>query len=265
MRSAHVVAVILMVLAAGPAAGSCTPLRLGYVNQHRPPFAIGAGSFVPPAAGASVDLVREAGVSAGCSIVAVRLPPLRLRAALESGAIDAMLLDASEADTAHFALPIAKNGQLDRDRALPMYTMVYVRVQDKAAADADPAAFFATQVLGVNNGASLAGKLRAAGMRIDDGAQDTPRNLEKLVRQRIGGYAATGVSPEGIDRAVAAHYGNQVARLDKPLRIHHFWLATTRRWYAGNRDQAEAIWDWIGAHGQDRFIALVKKYEARSP
>jgi ABC-type amino acid transport substrate-binding protein len=262
MHSRTVLAMIAMVFAAGQAAGACAPLRLGYVNQHRPPFAIGAGSAVPPAAGASVDLVQEIGAAATCKVIPVRLPPLRLRAALESGAIDAMLLDAGDADLLQFALPLNKTGQLDRERALPMYTVVFVHTEDKLKAEADMAAYFSTHTLGVNNGASLAGKLRTLGMLVDDGAHDTARNLEKLARRRIDGYAGTLVSPDGMDKVVAAQYGAQLQRLDKPLRMHHFWLAFTKGYYAKNKAEVETMWDWMRVHGAERFAALVKKYEA---
>ncbi len=261
MRIAHILSSILLLLVASDAFGACAPIRLGYVDQHRPPFAVGTGRAVPAAPGATLDLVREIGASQGCAVIGVRLPPMRLRKALQSGAIDAMLMDADSADAAEFALPQASRGEPDPARALPMFTMVYVHAQDKIAAERDPAAWFAGHTLGVNNGASLAGKLRALGIRIDDGAHDTARNLEKLIRRRLDGYAATVVAPDNMDQAVAAKFGDKLARLDKPLRMQHFWLAFTRAYHVQNRAAVEAMWDWVGVHGHRRFVALARQYE----
>ena len=262
MHARQLVAMAALSMMAVQACQACAPIRLGYVNQHRPPFSFGTGSVVPPAAGATLDLVRDIGATTACQVTGVRLPPLRLRAALESGAIDAMLLDAADTDLPLFALPLTKAGQLDRERALPMYTVVFVRAEDKHSADADPMAYFSTHTLGVNNGASLAIKLRALGMLVDDGAHDTARNLEKLARRRIDGYAGTLVYPEGMDKTAAAQYGTQLARLDKPLRMHHFWLAFSRSYYVANRSDADAMWESMRLNGAERFTALVKKYEA---
>jgi hypothetical protein len=261
MRAAHVVTLVIMLLSMSHASGACTPLRLGYVNQHRPPYFLGSGSAESSAPGATVALIRDIASSAGCPVISVRLPPLRLRKALDSGAIDAMLMDAAENDTRQFALPLTRNGKLDEDRAVRMYAVVFVRADDKLAADTDPLRYFASRRLGMNNGATLAVQLRTAGYTIDDGAQDASRNLEKLARGRIDGYGATMVSPDNLDSRIAATFGKQIVRLDTPLRTKHFWLAFTKAYYERNRGQVETMWYWMGAHGHERFVERVKQYE----
>jgi hypothetical protein len=251
---------LLALTLAGEACAACAPLRVGIVDQHRPPFFIGRGPTEAPRPGATVELLREAGASAGCKVVSVRLPPLRLRHALERGSIDAMLMEASADDVQAFALPLDANGDVDTARGLPMFTMVFVRAADKALADADPALFFATSTLGVNNGATLAAKLRKEGMRVDDGATDSARNLEKLARRRIDAYAATMIAPADADKNVAALYGEQLLRVEKPLRTQHFWLAFTKSYQRSNHTQVDTMWDWLGSHGHDRFVALVEQY-----
>jgi len=260
MRAAHIVAILAMLLAAGHASGTCTPLRLGYVNQHRPPYFLGSGSAESIRPGASVDLIRDVAASAGCRVISVRLPPLRLRKAMDNDSIDAMLMDAGQSDVSHYALPLANNGTPDNDRAVPMYTVVFVRADDKLPASTDPRLYFASHRLGMNNGASLAAQLRTMGFIVDDGAHDGARNLEKLARGRIDGYAATLVSPDQLDASIAATFGKQIVRLDTPLRTHHFWLAFTKRYYERNRVAVEAMWDWVGGHGHQRFVERIKEY-----
>lgn len=261
MRVAHLFSFLATLLASDLASSACTPFRLGYVNQHRPPYFLGASSVAARKPGATVDLIREMATSAGCELVSVRLPPLRLRQALVNQDIDATLMDATHSDLAEFALPHSGNGKLDADRAVRMYTVVFVRADDKIAPDTDPRVYFATRRLGTNNGASLAVQLRAQGFTIDDGAHDSVRNMEKLARGRIDGYAATMVSPSRMDAFAAAKYGARLVRLDVPLRTHHFWLGFSKHYYERNRVQVEAMWEWMGAHGNARFAERVEQYE----
>lgn len=265
MRALHVLSFVTMLLVTGHASGACTPLRLGYVNQHRPPYFLGSSSMEGNPPGATVDLVRDAGASAGCQVVSVRLPPLRLRQAMDSGTIDAMLMDAADSDAVRYALPLTGNGKLDQARAVRMYTVVFVRAADRLPADIDPQRYFVTHKLGMNNGASLAAQLRTAGFRVDDGATDATRNLEKLVRGRTDGYGATMVSPDSADSRIAAMYGTQLVRLATPMRTHHFWLAFTRSYYERNHGEVDTMWNWVGAHGHERFVALVRQYEMAPP
>lgn len=261
MRAAHIVATLAMLLATDTASGTCTPLRLGYVNQHRPPYFLGSGSAESKPPGASVDLVRDIAGGGACRVISVRLPPLRLRKAMDNDSIDAMLMDAGQSDVSLYALPLTKNGGLDSERAVPMYTVVFVRADDKLPANTDPRLYFASHRLGMNNGASLAAQLRTMGFTVDDGAHDGARNLEKLARGRIDGYAATLVSPGHLDASIAATFGKQIVRLETPLRTHHLWLAFTKRYFERNRDAVETMWDWVGAHGHQRFVERIKEYE----
>lgn len=260
MHPARIPLTVALSLLAAQAQGTCTPIRVGYVDQHRPPYFLGNGRVEARPAGASVDLLREAAAVAGCDIVSVRLPPLRLRNALVNAGIDATLMNATPADAAQFALPLDKAGKLDTKRAVQMYTVVFVRAGDKIPPDTDPHAWFRSRRLGMNNGASLAAQLRGEGVQVDDGAHDGARNLEKLVRGRIDGYAATMVAPDGMDASVYAKYGKQLVRLSIPLRTHHFWLAYTKPYYAGNREAVDAIWEWMGAQGNLRLAHYVERY-----
>jgi ABC-type amino acid transport substrate-binding protein len=261
MRTVKVISALAMALAASHALGKCGTIRLGYIDQHRPPYYLGSGSVEPPKPGASIELIREIAAKAGCEVVTVRLPLPRMRAALASGSIDAMPLDASDDDAAHFALPKTKDGRLDRSKALRFNTVVFVRASDKLPMDTNPAFYFKTHTLGVNHGASMAAQLRSIGYRVDDGALDAARNLEKLMRKRVDGYGVSLVSVSDMDRVIAAGYGNRVVRIEKPLRVTNIWLAFSKDYYQKYPKQAEVMWSWSGTYGPARFAELVKKYE----
>ncbi|HEY0063844.1 MAG TPA: hypothetical protein VGC21_17130 [Telluria sp.] len=98
------------------------------------------------------------------------------------------------------------------------------------------------------------------GILVDDGAHDGARNLEKLARARIDGYAATMVAPNKMDASVAAKFGTQLMRLKTPLRVHHFWLAFSKTYYAGNQEAVDTMWIWMGAHADQRFNWHVDQY-----
>jgi hypothetical protein len=265
MRAARIVFTCALLLMAPHAKSACTPIRLGYVDQHRPPFFLGNGAREARPPGATVDLMRDIAAAAGCSIVSVRLPPLRLRHALASGDIDATLMGAAQDDAGAFALPLDKDGRLDAARAVRMHTVVFVRAADKIPVDTDPRRYFLSHRLGTNNGATLAAQLRSEGYRVDDGAHDDGRNLEKLARGRIDGFAATMVSAASMDSPVAAVYGARMVRLNAPLRIHHFWLGFTKAYYARNQAAVDAMWTWMGAHADLRFAWHVDQYTKALP
>ena len=250
-----------LVLAAGHAAAECVPLRLGYVDQHRPPYFMGSGTVEAAPAGAAVDLIREVAAAAGCKVIAVRLPPARLRGALRAGTIDAMSMEASESDKDVYALPLDAAGKLDAAKALRVHTVVFVRASDTALRSIDPAREFGQRWLGSNHGAPLVAPLRKLGFKVDDGALDTERNLEKLMRNRIDGYATSVIAQTDMDTWVAAKYGNAIVRLERPVQTNNIWLAMSKDYQARNPAQVTAMWDWLAEHGRQRFAKIVRKYD----
>jgi len=114
-------------------AGSCVPVRVGYIDQHRPPYWLGEGELVPEPAGASVDLIRAAVMGSGfnCPPTLVRLPAGRLKLALEAGDIDMTPIGEQASYAAEIALPRDRDGNVDRNRAMPSTVVVLVRAKDR--------------------------------------------------------------------------------------------------------------------------------------
>ena len=256
---------LALLLAAGQAAAACHPMRLGYVDQHRAPYFLGSGSAEAVPAGAAVDLVREAALVVGCKVTAVRLPQARLRQALKAGTIDAMAMEAVDADREHFALPLDAAGKLDAGKALRTHLVVFVRSSDSALRNIDPARGFGQRWLGSNYGSPQVGQLRKLGFQVDDGALDPARNLEKLLRNRIDGYAVSVTSPGDLDKWVAAKYGNAIVRLERPLQTSNIWLAMSKDYQARHPAQVTAIWGWMAEHGRQRFARIVRQYDQQMP
>ena len=265
MGLAHFLSMSGMMFAAGSCLAACAPLRMGYVDQHRPPYYLGSGNIEAAPAGASVDLIREVAASAGCTVVTVRLPHARLRGALKAGIIDAMWMEARASDQDHYALPLDAAGRLDVGRALQVHTIIFVRAGDTALRKGDPARHFGQRWLGTNYAAPLVAPLRQLGFRVDDGALDAERNLEKLLRNRIDGYAISVAAPADMDGWVATRFGNAIARIDQPVQTNNIWLAVSKDYHARNPAQVAAMWNWVAGNGRNRFARIIRKYDKPPP
>ncbi|MQA41548.1 ABC transporter substrate-binding protein [Rugamonas aquatica] len=241
-------------------AGVCTPLRVGYMDQNRPPYWMGEGEQVPEPPGAAVDLIRNAVMGSGfnCLPTLVRLPVARLRVALEAGDIDMTPLAEQPSYAAEIALPRDKDGHVDRNRALHNTVVVLVRVKDKIPSSANPNDYFRGKVLGSPQGNSYNARLREAGLTIDDGARDLERNIEKLKLGRVDGVVVNLVKPEHLALTLKRYHG-AVVQLPQPLINTRLWLAFNAGYYRAHHDQVEALWSWLDAH-RGRLGDVMQKY-----
>ncbi|MES2264785.1 MAG: hypothetical protein V4724_40330 [Pseudomonadota bacterium] len=252
--------ILLLACSLGHAAAPCAPLRVGYTDQERAPYYMGQGTLVPELPGASVELIRKA-AGADCPVQFVRLPTLRLRGALESGAIDVVPLDPRGDDLERFMFPQGADGAPDKRKAVHTVSVVFVRAGDGLPAETEPLRYFSSHVLGVIHGAPIVGQLRQAGLRLDQGALDAGRNLDKLAAGRIDGFAVALSAETDLDAFVRARHGKQLVRLARPLGYSHVWLAANKDYYDANRDRMTAVWRWMEAQGQTQLTVLMRKYK----
>jgi hypothetical protein len=262
LLAARAWATLLLAAALIPAAAAatCIPVRVGYMDQHRPPYWLGEGAEVPDPAGAAVDLMRDAvlGAGFGCPPTWVRLPIARLRVALANGDIDMAPIGELPAYPPEIALPRDKAGNIDLERAMHNALIVLVRAGDKLPAATQPMQHFKGKLLGVAQGQSYAGRLRDAGLTIDDGARDLERNLEKLRLGRIDGVVVAAVSPEHL-KATLARYKGAVVQLPQPLLNTRVWLAFNDTFYRAHPAQVEALWTWLDVN-RHRLGYVMQKY-----
>lgn len=251
-----------LLLVAGQAL-ACQPLRVAYIDQHRPPYYLGAGGELQDPPGASVELMKDIVEAGGCRIQFIRLPLLRIRPAVESGLVDAAPIDPTIRDAETLAFPRDRHGKPDGGKALSIYNIVWVRSADKVSQNIDPMAWLRNRTLGTAHGAPYAAEFRKAGINVDDGAMDVKRNLDKLVRNRIDAFVTTVTSPEEMDGFVAGTYGNTVTRLEKPIRVSYVYFAVNRDYYARNKQRVDSMWRWVGASGRQRFDQLLARYEKK--
>lgn len=242
------------------AATPCIPVRVGYMDQHRPPYWMGEGAEVPDPPGAAVDLMRDAvlGAGFGCPPVWVRLPIARLRLALAAGDIDMSPLGELPSYPPEIALPRDKAGNIDLDRAMHNALIVLVRASDKLPAATQPTQHFKGKLLGVAQGQSYAARLREAGLTIDDGARDLERNIEKLRLGRVDGVVVAAVSPAHL-KAALARYKGAVVQLPQPLINTRVWLAFNDTYYRAHREHVEALWTWLDVN-RGRLGYVMRKY-----
>jgi|GEM_PF-568702 len=253
-------AAVVVAVAPASAADACIPLRIGYIDQHRPPYWMGEGEQVPEPPGAAVDLMRDAAQAAGfgCAPTLVRLPPARLRVALANGDIDMAPLGEMPTYPAGIALPRDKKGNIDLDRAMHNTLVVLVRARDKLPATTDPMQYFQGKVLGVALGQSYTARLREAGLNIDDGGRDLERNIEKLRLGRVDGVVAAAVVPKHL-KLMLDRYKGAIVQLQQPLISTRVWLAFNESYYRAHRPQVEALWTWLDVN-RSRLGYTLEKY-----
>jgi hypothetical protein len=246
--------------AASAASAVCIPVRVGYVDQNRPPYWLGDGDKVQDPPGAGVDLIHDAVIGAGfgCPPILVRLPTVRLRVALAAGDIDMTPLGEMASYPAEIALPRAKDGSIDLNRAMHNSLLVLVRARDKLPANTNPMQYFRGKTLGMVQGNGNAPRLREAGLTIDDGARDLERNIEKLKLGRIDGVIASAVSPAHLATTLARYHG-EIVQLPQPLVSARVWLAFNQTFYLAHRTQVEALWTWLDVN-RSRLGYVMQKY-----
>lgn len=256
---------LMLALLAGRAVADCAPLRFAYTDKEVLPYYVGAGAEVAEPPGAAVELMREAAVKAGCPLSLQRLPTGRLLASLDAGTIDAMLTYAPEVVGAgpNVVYPLDRAGRPDPARGMRLYTMVFVRAADGLPRGGAPAELLRGRVVGLSQGAQHIKLLRGLGLTVDDGAANPALNFEKLKLGRIDAFAIALGAPDEMDALLAVRYGGRFVRLDKPLLRPGSWLVFNKSYYEGNRRQAEALWQWMGANSSARIGALSRKYTGR--
>lgn len=255
---------LLLTCAPARAAESCAPVRLGYSDRERVPYFMGDGDRVPASPGVLVELFAAALRSVDCPVTLVRLPTLRVRLALASGAVDLAPADLPDEHQGAYALPLTAGGGVDERRALHTRSIVFVRSADRLPAGSDPHQYFKTHTLAVNQGTTLAAYAKGAGLRVDDGAADSWRNFDKVGMLRADGFTVSLLDDGALDPYIAVRYGDQFVRLAKPVRVAHIWLAANRDFYQRHRARMEAVWSWIGANGAAQVSELTRKYQ-RAP
>lgn len=251
---------LLFASACAQAAPPCQPVRIGYSDRERAPYYMGNGGEVPDKPGVLVELMRDALRAAGCPVTLVRLPVARVRLALSSGAVDIAPADTPADGNAGYLIATTAGGAPDHRRALRTVAYVFVRAEDRLPADTDPLAYFKTHTLAANQGTILAEHLKADGLMVDDGSFSSWNNLDKLRLKRVDGFTLALMTPTALDPFILARYGKQLVRLAKPVRSSSMWLGANRDYYRRNREQVEAVWDWIGARGAQQVELLTKKY-----
>jgi hypothetical protein len=238
----------------------CVHVRVGYMDQHRPPYWMGDGEKVPDPPGASVDLIHDAvlGAGFGCEPTWVRLPVARLKVALAAGDIDMSPIGELAFYPAEIALPRDKAGNIELNRALHNTLVVLVRASDKLPASTNPMQYFKGKVLGVPQGNSYVARLREAGLTIDEGGRDLDRNIEKLKLGRIDGVVVAAVTPAHLKASLAKYQGT-VVQLPQPMVQTRLWLAFNDSFYRAHREQVEALWTWLDTH-RGRLGYVMQKY-----
>ncbi|SFG53867.1 extracellular solute-binding protein, family 3 [Duganella sp. CF458] len=221
---------------------------------------MGNGAAVPEPAGASVEWIREFAASGGCGIELVRLPVLRLRSALASGAVDFAPVDITADGQPGITIPRNAQGQPDLKRAATVVVVAFVRAKDGYSRDRDPMEMLRGKRVGLMYGSSYGAKLEKAGAILDQGAPTVPSNFEKLQLGRVDVVIVPMIAASDLDKYVAERFKGQLVRLDKPVLKSYNWIAVNTAYYEAHRHEVDTLWNWLGTEGNKRFKLLLRKY-----
>jgi ABC-type amino acid transport substrate-binding protein len=221
---------------------------------------MGNGPTVPEPAGASVEWIREFAASGGCGLALVRLPVMRLRSSLASGAVDFVPVDISADGQPGIVIPRDAQGKPDTRRATTLVVVAFVRAKDGYAHDLDPMAMVRGKRVGVMYGASYGAPLAKVGAILDQGAPTVPSNFEKLHLGRIDAFVVPLVVETDMDKYVADRYKGELVRLAKPVLKSFNWIATNTAYYQAHRQEVDTLWNWLGTEGNKRFNHVLRKY-----
>ena len=260
MKCIAFIAAALLALAANTVHAACGTIRYAYPDQHRPPYWLGNGPSVPDPPGANVDWIREFAASGGCAIELVRLPVMRLRSSLISGAVDFVPVDITADGQPGIVIPRDAQGKPDTKRATTLVVAAFVRAKDGYPHDLDPMEMVRGKRVGVMFGSSYAVRLEKAGAIVDQGAPTVPSNFEKLQLGRIDAFVVPLLTATDLDKYVADRYKGQLVRLDKPVLKSYNWIATNTAYYEAHRHDVDTLWNWLGTEGNKRFNLLLRKY-----
>ncbi|MGW8391104.1 hypothetical protein [Pseudoduganella sp. HUAS MS19] len=207
-----------------------------------------------------MEWVREFAASGGCALELVRLPVMRLRSALASGAVDFIPVDISADGLPGVVIPRDAQGKPDTRRATSVVVVAFVRASDGYPRNLDPMEMVRGKRVGVMYGSSYGARLAKAGAILDQGAPTVPSNFDKLQLGRIDAFVVPMISASDLDKYVADRYKGQLVRLGKPVLRSHNWLATSPAYYEAHRHEVDTLWNWLGTEGNKRFNLLLRKY-----
>lgn len=259
-RKAFVAIATLLSLAANLAWAACGTIRFAYPDQHRPPYWLGNGEDVPEPAGASVEWIREFAASGGCTLTLVRLPIMRLRSSLISGAVDFAPVDITADGQPGIVIPRDAQGKPDIKRASSLVVVAFVRAKDGYARNLDPMEMVRGKRVGVMYGSSYGLRLQKAGAILDQGAPTVPSNFEKLQLGRIDAFVVPLIAAADMDKYVADRYKGELVRLETPVLKSYNWLATNTAFYHAHQQDVDALWNWLAVSGNKRFNQILRKY-----
>lgn len=237
----------------------CTPVRVGYTDQSRPPWFLGAGTTVARPAGVVVDLIEKSFDDFECGVMLKRLPPARLVTALNMAQLDFAMLPITDDLASRLVFPAGAGGQLDRQRALHMLAVVFVRARNREARQTEPLEYFQKHPLGVVKEAYLFKNPALNMLTLDFGATDIWSNLEKLSHGRVEGAMVGLPDSSSLDDMVTARYGDSIVRLPAPLTSIDFTLATNAEFYRRNRTLVERTWNRIRDRWPRQLSDMLRK------
>jgi polar amino acid transport system substrate-binding protein len=254
----------LLVLLGASASADALELRLAYTDQNTHPYLTGSGLEIPARPGIAVELVQRAVTRIGGSLRLTRLPARRMVEEVKAGRQDGILgFRYSAARAQDLAFPML-NGQPDGSRhAARLAHSLYRRHSSLVQWDGQ-------RLTGLNTPVAVSGTqlvseaLLAQGIEIIR-IENSGRMFDMLALGRVDAVVTLDIIGDRQMREQAQLRAQlqdrgQIEKLAPPVLVEDFHVPVSQRFYAGNRDFSERLWQGIGALRESTYAELMPQY-----
>lgn len=239
-------------------ASAAEVLRAAYEDKPLPPFYMGAGVEIDPAApGVSVELLREAAQAAGIDIQFERMPWTRCLKSLQRGEVDAIFNASFKEERLEAGVYPMVGGKPDPSRRITTLAYMLYRLKGGPVTwDGKTIGGLGDSPVGAQAGYSVVEDLTHMGVKPEEAA-DTLTNFKKLASNRIRAVAQLEASG---DAALAGGAFPSIEKVKQPLITKDYFLMFSHQYYGANKDAAERLWGKLAEIRDRRSPALFAKY-----
>lgn len=250
--------VFLLGISSSAFAAPCGIVKVGYTDQPRPPFFLGSGHETPEPPGMAVELIRNSFAALNCRVHFKRYPPARLASALSQGAVDFSFVGLGPKLRREITVPTLSNGNVDRQRALHLKGVVFVRAKDGISPVVLPSVYFRSHALAAYKELQVFNALPSETIVVDYGGKDIWANFEKLRLSRVDGVMAALFDVRSMDEIILFRYQGSIVRMPIPLTSIDLTLATNASFKLQNPLLVAQTWNQIRDNWPDELETLMK-------
>ncbi|HOV13147.1 MAG TPA: transporter substrate-binding domain-containing protein [Spirochaetota bacterium] len=217
-------------------------LKIGYVDEPLPPFAMGTGTTQPNPPGIYIDIINQVAKDLGISVIYKRQPVKRVQLSIEEGLFDAYFSLSYKPERLKLGQYPMKNGTIDGSRRIGAVSYFLYKLEDSPLEWDGKTIKNVDKEIGANLGFSVAEDLRKMGYQVSE-TKTTGSNLKKLQLGVISAFAGQDVDTDALIKT--GKYG-KIVKIQIPLSTKHYFIIFSNQFMKDNSAIAEKFWDRLG-------------------